>query len=96
MNINQIPEIFQSKVRIAIFACLIDGEKKFGEIKEITGATDGNLSVNLSKMEAGGYITIRKDFYNKKPRTRYKLTEFGIESFRDYVELLGSIISGNK
>lgn len=96
MDINQIPEIFQSKVRIAIFACLIDGEKKFSEIKDLTGTTDGNLSINLSKMEAGGYITVRKDFHNKKPRTRYELTELGIESFRNYVELLGSIISRHK
>lgn len=98
MEINSIPDIFQSKLRIAIIAGLMTGEKTFTELKEITGATDGNLSVQISKMEDSGYIEVYKDFFNKKPRTRYNLTEKGKSEFIDYVNTLDNILKkyGNK
>lgn len=98
MDINSIPDIFQSKLRIAIIACLMTGEKTFREVKEITGATDGNLSVQISKMEESGYIEVRKDFFNNRPRTRYNLTTKGKNAFTDYVNTLDNILKqyGNK
>jgi DNA-binding HxlR family transcriptional regulator len=92
LDINSIPDIFQSKLRIAIVSCLMTGEKTFKEVKEITGATDGNLSVQMSKMEEGGYIKVYKDFFNNKPRTRYNLTEKGKREFVDYVNTLDNIL----
>lgn len=96
MNIHQIPNIFQSKVRLAVISSLITGEKTFTELKELTHTTDGNLSVSISKLEEAGYITIEKTFFQKKPRTTYTLTDLGRAKFIEYVELLESIISGNK
>jgi len=92
LDINSIPDIFQSKIRIAIIACLMTGEKTFTELKEVTGATDGNLSIHLSKMEENGYIEIYKDFFNKKPRTRYCLTAKGKDEFIDYVNTLENVL----
>lgn len=91
MDINSIPDIFQSKLRIAIIASLMTGEKTFREVKEITG-TDGNLSVQISKLEESGYIVVYKDFFNNKPRTRYNLTEKGKREFVDYVNTLDNIL----
>jgi DNA-binding MarR family transcriptional regulator len=68
------------------------GEKTFKEVKEITGATDGNLSVQISKMEENGYVKIHKDFFNNKPRTRYNLTTKGKTEFIDYVNALDKVI----
>lgn len=68
------------------------GEKTFREVKEITGATDGNLSVQISKLEESGYIVVYKDFFNNKPRTRYNLTEKGKREFVDYVNTLDNIL----
>ena len=92
MDINSIPDIFQSKLRIAIVSCLMSGEKSFKEVKAITGATDGNLSVQISKMEESGYVKIHKDFFNNKPRTRYSLTKKGEREFIDYVNTLDKLI----
>jgi DNA-binding MarR family transcriptional regulator len=84
--------MFQSKLRIAIIACLMTGERTFKEVKEITGATDGNLSVQISKMEESGYIEIYKDFFDNRPRTRYNLTEKGKKDFIDYVNALDNVL----
>lgn len=92
MDINSIPDIFQSKLRIAIIACLMSGERTFKEVKEITGATDGNLSAQMSKMEESGYIEVYKDFFDNKPRTRYNLTEKGKNEFIDYVNTLENVL----
>lgn len=92
MDINSIPDMFQSKLRIAIVSCLMTGEKTFKEVKEVTGATDGNLSVQISKMEEAGYIQVSKDFFNNKPRTRYNLTEKGRNEFIDYVNVLENLL----
>jgi DNA-binding MarR family transcriptional regulator len=85
--------MFQSKLRIAVIACLMTGEKTFKEVKEITGATDGNLSVQVSKMEDEGYIEVYKDFFGNKPRTRYNLTAKGKNEFISYVNTLENILS---
>lgn len=95
LDANSIPDIFQSKLRIAVVACLMTGEKTFKEVKELTHSSDGNLSVHISKLEEAGYLSISKDFFNNKPRTRYTLTEKGKKAFVDYVNILDNIIKQN-
>lgn len=68
------------------------GGKTFKEVKEITGATDGNLSVQISKMDENGYVKIHKDFFNNKPRTRYNITAKGKNEFIKYVNTLDKLI----
>lgn len=92
MDISSIPESFQSKIRIAIISSLITGNKTFIQIKEITQATDGNLSVHLSKLEEIGYVIVKKEFAGKKPRTTYSLSSIGKKSFEEYVALLESLL----
>ncbi|TET40362.1 MAG: transcriptional regulator [Dehalococcoidia bacterium] len=49
-----------------------------------TGLTWGNLSSHLSKLEAAGYVDIRKEFMGKKPHTMLRLTDEGRAAFREY------------
>lgn len=92
MKIDAIPEVFQSKIRLAIVTSLLSGEKQFSLLKEMTGATDGNLSVHLSKLEDGGFVQVKKEFVGKRPRSTYSLTDKGRKAFRKYVELLSDAL----
>ena len=94
MEMNNIPEMFQSRLRLMIVSGLIKQPLSFTALKQLTGATDGNLSVQISKLTEAGYIIIRKEFSGKKPLTTCELTQYGRESFRQYVELLNSILAG--
>ena len=94
MEMNNIPEMFQSKLRLMIISALIRQPLSFSALRQLTGATDGNLSVQISKLSEAGYITIRKEFVGKKPLTTCELTSLGRDSFRQYVELLNSILQG--
>lgn len=93
MDILTIPEAFQSKLRLAIISALISGKKTFNELKAITSSTDGNLSVQLTKLESCEYIAIEKSFQNKKPLTTVSITPKGKAEFKDYVELLQRIVN---
>ncbi len=94
MEMNNIPEMFQSKLRLMIISALIRQPLSFSALRQLTGATDGNLSVQISKLSEAGYITVRKEFAGKKPLTTCELTPLGRYSFRQYVELLNSILQG--
>ncbi len=94
MELNNIPEAFQTKLRLMIVSALCTGEKTFKELKNITGATDGNISVQISKLEELNYLTVSKEFVGKKTKTTCALTENGYKSFSEYVTMLNRILLG--
>ncbi|MBQ8212800.1 MAG: transcriptional regulator [Clostridia bacterium] len=93
MELIEIPEAFQSKLRLMIVSALTMGKKSFTELKAITHATDGNLSVQITKLEQWGYVTVSKLFVNRKPVTTCELTPKGLADFQAYVDLLNRIIT---
>ena len=67
-------------------------EAEFPYIKEQTGATSGNLSVQIDKLSAAGYIEVKKTFKGKKPCTICRITPDGVKAFEAYVEALKSYL----
>ena len=63
-------------------------EADFVYIRQQTGATAGNLSVQLDKLAKAGYIVVTKTFKGKMPCTLCKITPQGIDAFEEYVEAL--------
>jgi DNA-binding MarR family transcriptional regulator len=49
-----------------------------------TGLTWGNLATHLRKLEDHRYVTIAKEFRNRKPCTVVSLTPRGRAAFRQY------------
>lgn len=88
MDFQHIPEAFQSRIRLAVIAALAGGAKTFNELKALTGASDGNLSVHLTKLEDDGYLRSEKSFQGKKPLSTYTITELARGEFAEYVALL--------
>ena len=64
----------------------------FVYIRKQTGATAGNLSVQIDKLQTANYIAVEKGFNGKIPRTICRITPVGREAFRNYVEALKSYI----
>jgi DNA-binding MarR family transcriptional regulator len=92
-NYHEIDDVIHSRIRTAIMAVLISVEEaEFTFIRDKINATDGNLSVHLKKLEEHNYISVRKEFVDRKPMTRYKITETGRKAFEDYIKQLESII----
>ena len=57
-----------------------------------TGMTWGNLSVHISKLEAAGYLDVRKEFLGKKPHTVVSLTDSGRVAFDGYRESMKQVL----
>ena len=82
-----------SELRLGVMSILLGVEEAdFVFLRQETGATAGNLSVQLDKLQKAGYIEITKTFRGKMPCTLCRITEEGIRAFENYVEALRSYI----
>ncbi|MCD7970694.1 MAG: transcriptional regulator [Alistipes sp.] len=90
---KELDPILLSQIRLSIMSLLISVEEAdFVFLREKTGATAGNLSVNIDKLSECGYVKVRKYIAGKRPRTVCKVTPKGIKAFEDYVTALQSYI----
>ncbi len=90
---KELNPLLHSELRLAVMSILIGVESAdFVYLREQTGATAGNLSVQLDKLAKAGYIAIEKSFQGKKPRTVCQITERGRNAFAEYVDALKSYI----
>lgn len=90
---KQLDPLLHSQLRLAIVSLLISAESAdFTFIKEKTGATSGNLSVQIDKLEKAGYIKVKKSFKGKRPLTTCSILPKGAKAFEKYVEHLKTYI----
>ena len=86
---NDLDPLLHSQLRLAIVSLLVSEEKTtFSQIKEVTKATSGNISVQIQKLEQAGYITVQKSFKDNYPNTELHLTPKGLQAFEEYVMAL--------
>jgi predicted transcriptional regulator len=93
---KQLDPLLHSQLRLAIVSLLMSVEEAdFTYIKEKTGATAGNLSVQVNKLKDSDYITVEKTFKNNYPLTTCKITNTGREAFEKYVKALNEYLKPN-
>ena len=91
---KNLDPLLHSQLRLAIMSLLISLESaEFTFLKEKTGATAGNLSVQIDKLSTAGYIGVNKTFKGKKPLTTCTISKTGIKAFEDYVNSLKDYIN---
>jgi hypothetical protein len=89
--------LLHSELRLAVMSLLVSSEEaEFSYIKEQTGATAGNLSVQIDKLSTAGYIEVEKTFKGKMPCTICRITPVGLKAFEDYVKTLKSYLKVHK
>lgn len=85
--------LLHSQLRLAIMSLLMNLEEAdFNYIKEKTGATAGNLSVQVNKLKDANYIKVEKSFKDNYPHTSCSITEKGVDAFESYLNALRSYI----
>jgi DNA-binding MarR family transcriptional regulator len=89
-------EIIHQTVRLKIMSALNAANEamEFTRLKSLSGATDGNLGSHLNTLEGAGYVTVEKDFFGKKPRTRVTITKAGKQAFARHVAYLRDVLDG--
>ncbi len=90
---EELDPLLHSQLRLAVMSILISvDEADFVYLKEQTGATAGNLSVQIEKLKEAGYIGVNKSFKGKMPCTVCSITKKGISAFDAYTRALQSYL----
>jgi DNA-binding MarR family transcriptional regulator len=91
-------ETIHQPIRLKIMAALTtpgaeDGIE-FSRLKNLTGATDGNLGAHIDTLTRAGYVEATKAFVGRRPRTTVRATLSGKAAFEAHVAFLRAIIAG--
>lgn len=93
-SFKELDPLLHSQLRLAIISVLAGvKEADFSYLQETTQATNGNLSVQISKLKDAEYIEVKKSFENNYPKTTCKITKKGLRAFEKYVEDIQQYIS---
>jgi DNA-binding MarR family transcriptional regulator len=94
-DINRIDDVIHGRLRLGVMAYLSGaGAADFNELKARLQASDGNLSVQLRKLEDAGYVAIEKTFVARKPLTRVTLLDKGRAAFVAYLDAIEKLLPG--
>ena len=90
---KELNPLRHSELRLAVISLLMTVEEAdFVYLRQQTGATAGNLSIQIDKLNNAGYVEVTKTFKGKMPRTVCKITPVGVDAFEEYVEALKTYI----
>ena len=80
-------DIIHGRIRLGVVAYLASVESAlFTELRDKVGATDGNLSAHVGKLEEAGYVSVAKSFAGRKPQTRLALTHRGRQAWNNWLD----------
>ena len=92
-NPSKFDDLVLSRVRLGILALLVNGdEMSFTYLREALKLTDGNLSVQIRKLEEAKHVKVKKTFVDRKPKTFYKITPKGRKAVKSLVEELENLL----
>jgi DNA-binding MarR family transcriptional regulator len=91
--LKDLDKAFENKVRLGIMSALVVNEfMDFNALKELLDVTDGNLASHVKSLEKSEYVTIRKEFLDRKPNTKYYATTLGTEAFKKHINAIERLL----
>ena len=96
-SIPDFDRLIHEKTRLAIVSALaVNPSLTFNEMKAILKTTDGNVSVHARKLEEAGYLSCKKSFEGRMPRTEYSLTAAGKRALEKYLGHMEALIRATR
>ena len=82
------------RARLGILTSLVAHPKglAFGDLKQMCGLTDGNLSRHLNVLEEEAIVELVKSFPNNRPQTLCRITARGRQRYLDYLQVLEQVV----
>jgi DNA-binding HxlR family transcriptional regulator len=94
---DNLDKILEHRLRLQIVSVLVANDSyDFNALKELLDTTDGNLATHLKALEKEKYLSVNKSFVERKPNTRYKITERGRTAFKKHLEAMEELIRQQK
>ena len=90
-----LDRVIHEKARLSVLTSLVAHPKGlvFGDLKQMCGLTDGNLSRHLQVLNEAGLVEVWKGFQNNRPQTLCRITDEGRKRFVEYVNVLESVVA---
>lgn len=93
-TVPELDVLLHEPARLRVLALLAMVERAdFMYLLRRTGLSRGNLSVQMSKLEAAGIVHLERQLVGRRPRTTYFLSEQGLESLRAYKRTLLGLLA---
>lgn len=93
LNLDAIDDTIHGRLRLGVMAYLSAvNPASFPELLKKTGATNGNLSTHLTKLENAGFIRQEKGYHNKRPQTLVHMTDAGRAAWISYLEEMRKLL----
>src|SRR5437016_3444303 len=93
-GLSQLDPLLQHRCRLGACVLLRGADAMtFARLRTLLDETDGNLGANLRKLEDAGYLSVRKEFIDRKPTSWYALTALGVRALRNHLAALQTIIT---
>ena len=94
---EQLDKVLEHRVRLQIMSVLAANDGfEFNALKELLSVTDGNLASNIKALEKEKYLVVSKTFVDRKPNTKYKITDRGRTAFKKHIDALEGVIKQQK
>ncbi len=94
---DHLDKVLEHRLRLQIMSVLVgDDVFDFNALKEELNVTDGNLASHIKALEKEKYISISKSFIDRKPNTKYRITERGRNAFKKHLDALEAVVKQQK
>jgi DNA-binding MarR family transcriptional regulator len=89
-----LDRVIHEKARLSVLTSLVAHPKGlvFGDLKQMCGLTDGNLSRHLQVLDEAGLIAIEKGYDHNRPQTVCRITAQGRRRYLDYLKVLEQVV----
>ncbi len=85
-----------ARLQMVVLLERVDGDRTltFPQLQQLTGATAGNLSTHLRRLEEVGYVAVTKTYDDRTPVTRAWLTAAGHRALEEYRQRMREHLDG--
>jgi DNA-binding MarR family transcriptional regulator len=89
-----LDRVIHEKARLSVLTSLVAHPKGlvFGDLKQMCGLTDGNLSRHLQVLEEAKLIAIEKGYDHNRPQTICRITAQGRQRYLEYLKVLEQVV----
>lgn len=92
-TLSKLNKLLGHRIRLGISVLLARHTAlSFSRLKELLQETDGSLGAQLRKLEDEEYISVKKEFKNRKPVSWYCLTKKGRSALEEHLSALEQLM----
>lgn len=94
IDFNGLDTAVHGPVRLGVLTALqVDGPLDFTTLKKRLEMSDGTIGPQLLKLEETGYLSCKKTFVGRRPKSTYRITPQGRKALIRYLDQMQAVIN---